>query len=270
MPEKIELIISEPPLLIDPNKKNIDPEEDIFLITIIGKVPQTNICLGLAALSHSPEGVKEFVSPFVARREADSKNEDSEQSIAGVVIERKVDEPGNEQPLLNTDLFLDITALDLLNEGNSVVVELNIDPLIDAGHSHVFTFSARSSTNDYIKVEAPIPTVSCELYDSNQPAFAQLRSIRQEVRRAQARIFVTNPTDAGGGTRIGAHLEKSQLDSMIKNLTTPLWDKVVATEPQRTELKSDFRTNDYALIVNGPGRGQGQSEYVIIGSITMD
>jgi hypothetical protein len=270
MSEKIELIFSEPQLLIDPHKKNIDPEEDVFLITIIGKVPQTNICLGLAALSHSLEGVKEYVSPFVARREADSKNEDSEQTATVVVIERKVDDPENDQPLLNTDLFLDITALDLLNEGNSVVVKLNIDPLIDADHSHVFTFSSRSSTSDYIKVEAQIPTVSCELYDSNQPSFAQLRSIRQEVRSGQARIFVTNPTDASGGIRVGAHLEKSQLDNMIKNLATPLWDKVVTNRPQRTELKSDFRTNNYALIVKGPGQGKGQSEYTIKGRITMD
>jgi hypothetical protein len=269
MSEEIKLTFSEPQLLIDPHKKNIDPEEDVFLVTITGQVPQTNIYIGLAAWSHSHEDVKEFTAPFVARLATSDKDEDSEQSSTVVVIERKVDVSENDDRLLNNDLFLDITTLDLLHEGNSVVIELNIDPMIEGDHSHIFTFSARSQT-DHIKVEAPMPRVSCKLYDSRQSAFAQFRSVRQAVQSNQAQIFVTNPSEASGGTRIGTYFEKSQLDSIIKNVTKPLWDKIVKTEPKETKLKDEFGTKDYALVVKGLGKGQEQSEYKITGRITMD
>jgi hypothetical protein len=240
MSEEIKLEFSSPEPLVDPDAKS-NPLEWVF--HSMGRLRQ----LVFEVLSPNETAIVQFTSFFVAKVESEA-----------IVIQRKPSNDEIDDDLANANLIMNIG---LSAADHPVVIQLDIDPPINAGYSHVYTFESRGS-RDHIEVSVPLNQIECALVDGNQIGLLQRHFTRQK-----SSLNVSQPGVVG---------EKFVTQSEISEILTraslaPLNQKVrmVSGERQRTDL--DNERIQYALIIKGAGdvHKQETSTYTLEGRIKL-
>ncbi len=241
MSEGIKLEFSPPEPLIDPSTKS-NPLEWVFHSA--GRLKQ----LALNILSPSEEAIVQFTKFFIAEVESEK-----------IIIKRVTADEEVDDDLANANLIMNIS---MLASDRPVVVELDIDPPINAGFSHVYTFASRGE-RDFIEISVNLKPIECALIDSSQMG----RLLRNFS--GGASLKVSQPGVTGETFVTQSEISKTLAEISVSPLNKKV--KMVSGENEKTNL-SNGQIDEYALIIKGAGdvAKKEKSTYTLQGRIRLD